>query len=202
MRGDRDLGDETDAALYAELGEEEFVGEESLPEPLELEEPFDETVGLEFAEAAHDVAPDPAALDGGGEIRRQGVELPPQLRQHEQRLPASVAGRFVGATLVAVVVVAAVVATTLAAVSAVVVVAVVGFIAAKAAAGDGGGGGGGGGGWWWERAVEGRARGRREVGARNAGAQRRRERGAREVEQREAAGCPACEVEVERRRLC
>lgn len=185
MRGD--LSDETDAALYAELGEEEVVGEESVPEPLELEEPSDEAVGLEFGEAGDDVAPDPAALDGGGEIGRQGVELPAQLREHEQRLPAGVAGRVVAATLAAVAVVVAVVAATtiLAAadVSAVDVEGLVAFdIAAKAAAGDGGGGGG-----WWERAVERRARGR-EVGTRNAGAQRRREGGAREGEQREAAG--------------
>lgn len=200
-----DLGDETDAALYAELGEEEFVGEESLPEALEGEEPFDETVGLEFVEAGHDVAPDPAALDGGGEIRRQAVELPAQLRQHEQRLPARVAGRAVAGILPAVVVVAAVVATTLvaagsaaAAAAAVSAVVLFGVIAAKATAGDGGRGGGGG--WWWEPAVEGRSRG--VVGARNAGAQRQRERGTREVEQREAARCPASEVQVERRRLC
>lgn len=86
-----DLGDETDAALYAELGEEELVGEEPLPEALELEEPSEEAVGLEFGEAAHDVGPDAAAVDGGGEIGRQAVELAAQLRQHEQRLPAGVA---------------------------------------------------------------------------------------------------------------
>jgi hypothetical protein len=32
---------------------------------------------------------DSAALDGGGEIGRQALELPPELREHEQRLPRS-----------------------------------------------------------------------------------------------------------------
>jgi hypothetical protein len=39
-----------------------------------------------------DLARDAAALHGGGEVGRQALELPSQLREHEQRL-ASVVGR-------------------------------------------------------------------------------------------------------------
>jgi hypothetical protein len=87
-----DLGDDADAALHGELGEEEVVGEEALPEASELQQPAEQRGGLHVGEAAHDLARDAAALDGGGEVGGQALELPADLREHEQGLPAVAVG--------------------------------------------------------------------------------------------------------------
>jgi hypothetical protein len=104
------LGEDSDAALHGDLGEEEVVGEEALLEAAELEQPAEESRLLEVGEPLHDLPGDAAALDGRGEVGREALELPPQLRQHEQRLPpvdrrvvvAAVSSARVVATLVVI----------------------------------------------------------------------------------------------------
>lgn len=82
-----DLGEDADAALHGDLGEEEVVGEEALPEAAELEQPAEDGRLLEIGEPAHDLAGEAPAVHGRGHVGRAALELLPQLRQHEQRLP-------------------------------------------------------------------------------------------------------------------
>lgn len=81
------LGEDANAALYGDLGEEEVVGEEALLEPTELQKPPEHRRGLKVDESPHDLGRDAAALHGCGEVGGQALELPPELRQNKQGLP-------------------------------------------------------------------------------------------------------------------
>jgi hypothetical protein len=80
------LGENADAALHGDLGEEEVVGEEALLESAELQQPPEHGRLLQFREPPHDLPGHAARLHGRGEVCGQALELPPQLCQHEQRL--------------------------------------------------------------------------------------------------------------------
>lgn len=90
-----DLSEDADAALHADLGQEQIVGQKPLLESAELHQPSEERRLLELKIPGDHQSGDPASLSRRRQVLRQALQRPPRLLQNQQRLRPVLPSRIV-----------------------------------------------------------------------------------------------------------